>query len=152
MATLLALHWPAMPWPARILAVILAPGLLAWSAWPQPWRHVTRFIANEDGMYFPAYPPLTISASSTLHEEWLEVPWENIVDIRLAREVGEDGKCVAFDVLVTASERSRFFAAVGTPRDRREPAPAQVSAAYGGWPRSPARVVEQLESLRLRSV
>jgi hypothetical protein len=150
-AALSSLHWSGMPWAARLLVAFLAPALVAWSIWPRPWRRVTKFIADDGGMYFAAHSPLMVWSKPRETEEWLQVPWPHIDNIRLAREAGEDGHCVAFDLQVTTTERSRFFAAVGTPRDRRDVPEAGFTAAYGGWPPSPAQVVEQLKSLRLRS-
>lgn len=151
-AVLSAQHWSAMPLFARFLAALIAPALIGGAAWPRPWRYTTKFIANENVMYFPAYPSLTLSTSKPQVEEvWLEVPWKHIANIRVATEIGEDGRCAAFDIQSTPIERSTFFEAVGIPRDRGEQLPTTVSVAYGGWPPSSARVVQKLQSLSLRS-
>ena len=103
-------------------------------------------------MYFPTYPSLTLSiAKPQIEEEWLEVPWKHIANIRIATEAGEDGRCAAFDIQASPIEKSRFFEAVGVPRDRGEQLSATISAAFGGWPPSAARVVQKLQSLSLRS-
>ena len=101
-------------------------------------------------MHFPVYPPLTLSTKMQRPEAWLAVPWAHIRHIRLASEVGEDGKCLAFDVLVASEEESRFFEAVGSPRDRQERLPTLVFAAYGGWPPSPVHAMAHLQRLSLR--
>ena len=151
-AVLSAQHWSAMPLFARFLGALIAPTIIGWAAWPRPWRYKTKFIANEKGMYFPAYPSLTLStAKPQIEEEWLEVPWKHIANIRIATEAGEDGRCAAFDIKASPSEKSRFFETVGVPRDRGEQLSATVSAAFGGWPPSAARVVQKLQSLSLRS-
>jgi len=146
---LLGLHWKAMPWPACLLAACLFPSLMAWSLWPRPWRYMVRFIANQRGMYFPAYPVLSLSTPSPPAEAWLEVPWRHISNIRLANEVGEDGRCVALDIEVSSDEKSKYFGAVGIPRDRQGKLSPLVFAAYGGWPPSPADAVARLTRLRL---
>jgi hypothetical protein len=148
-AFLSAKQWSAMPLFARFLAALIAPSLIAGAMWPRPWRYTTRFIANESGVYFPAYATLTLGKSQ-IEEEWLGVPWEHITNIRVATESGEDGKCIAFDIQASPSERSRFFEAVGVPRDRSKPLSETVFAAYGGWPPSPSRAVQKLHSLSLR--
>ena len=80
-------HWAVMPLVARLLAVVVASSLLVWSVWPQPWRYTTRFIANENGVYFAAYPTLTLSRGQPdLKESWLAVPWKHITNIRVATE------------------------------------------------------------------
>ncbi len=151
-AVLCAQHWPAMPLFARFLAALIAPSLLVGSAWHQPWIYTTRFIANESGMYFPVYPPLTLSKKNPQVEiEWLGVPWKHIANIRVATESGESGKCIAFDIQASPIEKSRFFEAVGVPRDRNDQLPATVHAAYSGWPPSPLRAAQKLHYLSLRS-
>jgi hypothetical protein len=151
-AVLCAQNWSAMPLFARFLGALIAPTLVGWSVWPRPWRCTTKFIANENGMYFPAYRSLTFSMSEPqIEEAWLEVPWKHIADIRVATEAGEDGSCAAFDIQASPSERSRFFGSVGVPRDRSEQLSATVSAAFGGWSPSPVRVVQKLQDLSSRS-
>jgi len=147
-AFLCAQQWSVMPLFARLMAALIAPSLIAGSVWPRPWRNTARFIANESGIYFPAYPALTLSSSkSEIGEQWLGVPWESIANIRIATESGEDGKCIAFDIQVSASEKAKFFQAVGIPRDRSESVAETVCAAYGGWPPSRSRAVRKLHSL-----
>lgn len=150
-AVLLAQHWRAMPWPACLIAVSLSPALVAWALWSRPWRYMVRFIANGNGMYFPAYPGLLLSREAPPPVTWLEVPWQHISNIRLAREVDESGRSVALDIEASADEATRFFGAVGIPQDRRERHPAKVFAAYGGWPPSPAKTLAQLQRLKTDS-
>ncbi|MEO6277288.1 hypothetical protein [Roseateles sp.] len=150
-AVMLALHWQAMPLWAALLAGLLTPALMGGSAWPRLWRDTTRFIADETGMFFPAYPALTFAATEPRQEAWLAVPWQHVANIRVATEVGEDGSCVAFDLQVSPSERARFFGTVGEPRDRRGQRSAQVFAAYGGWPPSAKPAAARLLSLQSRS-
>lgn len=150
-AVLSAQNWPVMPLTAQIMAALLIPALLASPIWTSPWQYPARFIANEGGIYFPAYTPLTLLAAPQRTEEWLAVPWEHIVNIRLASAFGENGNCVAFDIVVSSDETSRFFEAVGSPRDRQRQRKNTISVAYGGWSPSPAHTVQRLLRLKLRS-
>ena len=150
MATVISTqHWAVTPLVARFLAVIVASSLLVWSVWPKPWRYTTRFIANENGVYFAAYPTLTLSrAQPEVMESWIGVPWKHITNIRVATESGEDGKCVAFDVQASPIEKASFFGSVGIPRDRGEPSTTTVFAAYGGWPPSAMHAAQKLHNLK----
>lgn len=150
-AVLSAQSWPVMPLTAQIVAALLIPALLASPIWSGPWQYAARFIANEYGIYFPAYPPLILPASTQRSEVWLAVPWQHIANIRLANAFGEDGNCVAFDIKGSSDEKSRFFEAVGSPKDRPAQMKNTISVAYGGWPPSPAHAVQRLLHLRLRS-
>jgi hypothetical protein len=148
-AVMLARQWQVMPLWAALMAGLLAPALMGFSVWPRAWRDTTRFIADETGMFFPAYAALTLGATEPGQEEaWLAVPWQHVTNIRVATEIGEDGRCVAFDLQVSPSERARFFETVGEPRDRRGRHPALVFAAYGGWPPSAKPVAQRLLSLQ----
>ena len=103
-------------------------------------------------MLWQCYPSLTLStAKPRIEEEWLEVPWKHIANIRIATEAGEYGRCAAFDIQASPSEKSSFFMAVGVPRDRGEQLSTTVFAAFDGWPPSPARVVQKLQRLSLGS-
>lgn len=150
-AVLSVRSWPVMPLTAQIVAALLIPALLASPIWSGPWQYTARFVADEDGMYFPAYPPLILTTSAQRSDVWLSVPWEHIANIRLTSAFGEDGNCVAFDVKVTSDEKSRFFEAAGNPKDRPAQMKNTISVAYGGWPPSPSHAVQQLLHLRLRS-
>lgn len=68
-AVLCTQHWSAMPLFARFLGALIAPTLVGWSVWPRPWRYTTKFIANENGMYFPAYPSFTLSTTKPQAQE-----------------------------------------------------------------------------------
>ena len=112
---------------------------------------MVKFIANDRGLYFPANGLVVLSFRPNLQEEWLHVPWEGVRDIRLAREVGEDGPCVAFDLEVTAGEANAFFKFVGTPRDRSRGLSGILAVAYGDSPPRPTRTVAILLRLKARS-
>lgn len=143
--------WAGMPLPARALTVLLAPALLALSTWPRPWTRMVKFMADERGAYFPANELLMLSFRPATGPSWLHVPWKNISNIRPAREVGEDGQCVAFELVATPSEVAAFFKHVGKPRDDTIESAKSLCLAYGDSPPRPATTVQLLESFKARS-
>jgi hypothetical protein len=141
--------WADMPLPARTLALFLAPALSAASIWPRPWDRMVKFMVDSHGVYFPANELLVLSFRPATQQHWLHVPWKNVSNIRLAREVGEDGQCVAFDIQASSAEVVAFFKHVGKPRDQ-SPDPGTVSLAYGDSPPHPTKTVKHLLSLKAR--
>lgn len=142
--------WAAMPWPARALAIVVGPALVGLSLWHQPWQRRVGFVADERGLYFPANELLVLSLRRTTSQSWLHVPWRHVHDLRLAREAGEDGDCLAFDVDATAEEAAAFFRHVGRPHGRAVGRQGLVSLAYGDSPPRPAATLKRLLSLKAR--
>ncbi|OYT91142.1 MAG: hypothetical protein CFE43_14975 [Burkholderiales bacterium PBB3] len=132
----------------RLFVLALTLTLIISSVWNRPWQNTVHFVANEHGIYFPAYPAMTLIATPQ-RVEWLEVPWKHISNIRLVSALGEHGKCVAMDIQVSFLEETRFFEGVGVPNDRLTKTVATVSAAYSNWPPFPAEVFSRLSTLRL---
>jgi hypothetical protein len=140
--------WSSMPIPAQVFVGLLAPTMMATAVWNKPWQGTAQFIAGESGIYFPSYSLLSISFKQQVAERWLHVPWRNILGLRLAKEVGESGLAVAFDVQVTDDEREEFFAHVGRASDRPRLTQSNVAAAYSGALPSPKRTLARMQKLR----
>jgi len=142
--------WAQMPLPARTLALVLAPAFIAVCVWPRLWGHRAKFLADDTGIYFPANELLVPAFRDDSQHPWLHVPWRNISNIRIAREAGEGGRCVALEVSVTEAEASAFFKHVGQPRDGSARTPDALAIAYGDSPPKPETTVQLLLALKAR--
>lgn len=152
LAVLSARTWTDMPRPAQVLVSILSPAFLMLSLWSRPWKSAVKFMADDQGLYFPGNSHLVMSLTAQTNTEWLFVPWLRIQNLRLSTETGDEGgPCVAFDVTVSPTEREAFFKHVGTPRDRRAPNHEVVFAAYGDLPPHPKKTLSRLNALRSQS-
>jgi hypothetical protein len=116
LAVLSARDWGGMPFGARALVGVVAPSLALMALWPRPWRRMVKLVAGATGIAFPCNELLVLSLRAQESPRWLLVPWENISGIRLAREAADGNRCVAFDVVVSAEERERFFRHVDSPQ------------------------------------
>jgi hypothetical protein len=150
LAVLSARSWGEMPFAARAMVVVLAPAMTLVALWNRPWRKLVKFVAYDLGIAFPSNEQLVLSSHTQPNLRWLLVPWENISNIRLAREVGDASRCVAFDVRVSAEERESFFRHVDKPRDGRTARDAFLSVAYADSPPSLARTHAALLSLKAK--
>lgn len=145
-------NWATMPNFAKLLALVIATSLPAFSVWPRPWKSLIKFIADSKGIYFPSNSQLVLSLSSPLTSKWLFVPWRKIENVRLSTETGgEGGPSVAFDARVSTDERETFFKHVGVPRDRPIPSSEVVYASYDDSPPHPKKTLKILVDLRSRS-
>jgi hypothetical protein len=143
--------WSGMPVQAQVLGGLLAPTMMAAAIWNKPWQRTTQFIADESGIYFPDYPQLTLSLKPQIAERWLHVPWRNIQELRLAKEAGESGLAIAFDVQVTNAEEREFFSSVGRASDRSRLTQSNVAAAYSAALPPPKRTLLRMQALRRAS-
>lgn len=143
--------WHQMPSPARGLAAVLSPVFVGLSAWSRPWLRTAKFVADEQGIHFPANELLVLSFNRSPVERWLLVPWQNVRNVRLAREEGDGNRCVAFDVQVTAEETVSFFRHVARPGDRSGPQRGMLAVAYDDSPPSPGRTLQILLALKARA-
>ena len=143
--------WSSMPIPAQVLVGLLAPTMMAAAVWNKPWQRTIQFVADERGICFPSYSPPNLSLKPQLAERWLRVPWRNVLELRLAKERGESGRAVAFDIQVTNDEQEEFFAHVGRASDRPRFAQRTVAAAYSGALPAPKRTLVRMQKLRRAS-
>jgi hypothetical protein len=139
LAVVSARSWSEMPFPARALVTVLAPAMTVAAFWSRPWRRLIKFVAFEQGIAFPSNEQLVLSLGAQNTPRWLVVRWGDISNIRLAREVGDGSRCIAFDVQVSAQERELFFRHVDEPRDGRTASEGILSVAYADSPPSLAR-------------
>jgi hypothetical protein len=148
LAVLSARSWGEMPFPAQAMVVVLAPAMTLAALWNRPWRKLIKFVACDLGIVFPSNEQLVVSLHAEASPKWLVVPWQNISNIRLAHEVGDGSRCVAFDVLISAEERESFFRHVDKPRDGHAALDAILSVAYADSPPSLTRTHAALLSLK----
>lgn len=152
LAVLTALNWPVMPTSARLLAVILVPGLVWGATWPRLWARSVSFIADEDGMYFPRNAWQVTSLGQQAPEAWLYVPWNHVQNVRLAKESGENTRCIAVDVCISAIEKVDFFNSVATPQDAATARVGYTAVAFTDWQPSLREVAMRLQHLQGRSL
>jgi hypothetical protein len=95
-----------LPLPAVLIAVAVAVVTFPMAVWARPWSRFDLFIADDEGIAFPANDLLATSFKSNEDTRWLLVPWANIDAIRVAVTQGERSRCVAFDVKANAADIS----------------------------------------------
>ncbi len=139
-----------LPVPALLLAAVVGVGTFGGAAWARPWTRPEFFVADAEGISFPANDLLVVRLGGAGDTRWLRVPWSNIGNVRITRVRGEGTPCVAFDVTATADESEAFFGRVDRPEDRPADSAGIVFAAYDIRPPSPARTVAALRSLSAR--
>lgn len=149
-AALSAGSWGEMPVPARALVVVLVPTMVLAALWNRPWRKLVKFVASDRGIAFPGNEQFVLSLQPQANPRWLVVPWEDISNIRFARDVGDGSRCVAFDVRVSVEEAEAFFRHVDKPQDRLGAPEGVLSVAYADSPPSLASTHAAL--LRLKAL
>lgn len=143
-------HGTLGPLMASVSAIV-ATVLVLIALWSPAWDRRIKFVANEQGIAFPANDLLVPVPPRAKDTRWLLVPWSSIHDIRLARKDSESGFALAFDLEVSPEEARDFFRHVASPTDRRESMASRHPAAYGDFPPSPRRAVAILLSLKASS-
>lgn len=144
---ILSSHTP-LPLPAVLIAAVIGIVTFPMAVWPRPWSRFVLFIADEEGIAFPANDLLTTSFKSNEDTRWLQVPWANIDAIRVSVTRGERSRCVALDVRANAAEVRDFFGNVDSPADRTDTVPDTFFAAFDISPPMPAKTVAALLAIR----
>lgn len=150
LAALALRDWSEMPLGFRGLVCILVPAF-AFFALRTP--SAIKFLADERGVFFPCNALLLAARGRENSNRWLLVPWHNISNIRLAREVDHEGgaaTCVAFDVQVSPDAQAEFFQHVGYPSDRTRDGSNCLPVAYSDFPPSPKATVARLQGMKRR--
>jgi hypothetical protein len=150
LATMTFRDWSEMPWGFRGLVCILVPAF-AFFALLTP--RAIKFLADDRGVYFPCNELLVAATGQVSSNRWLLVPWSNISNLRVAREIDHEGssaKCVAFDVKVSPDEQAEFFQHVGYPSDRTRHGNDCLPVAYSDFPPFPKTTVALLQSMSRR--
>lgn len=142
-------EWARMPTPARGLAVVIVAGLVGWVMWPGAWARTTHLLADRAGLYVPHHSQVVAVLGQPEVPRWLFLPWSRITHLRIARERGELGRGVAFDVDVRDPvQRTDFFRHVEAPADRDAGAADTVHAVYAHWPPAAVRTLRSLTRLQ----
>ena len=139
--------WSEMPLGFRGLVCILVPAF-AFFALRNPG--VIKFVADDRGVFFPCNDLLIADRGREKSSQWLLVPWRNISNIRVAKEVDHEGSsatCVAFDVKVSPDEIAAFFLHVGYPSDRTRSGSDCLPVAYSDIPPFPKTTVALLQRM-----
>jgi len=136
--------------PGLVIAIVASVLTFSIALWPRPWSRFELFIADVDGIAFPASDLLETALDEREDNRWLHVPWANIDAIRVTVTHDRRARCVAFDLKVNAAEQAGFFANVETPADRRSPPRNTLFAAFDLSPPPADRTVAALLALRNR--
>lgn len=142
--------WSEMPLGFRGLVCILVPAF-AFFALHTP--RAIKFLADDRGVFFPCNELLVAATGRERSNKWLLVTWNNISNIRVAKEVDHEGSsatCVAFDVKVSPDEQAEFFQHVGYPIDRTRNGSNCLPVAYSDFPPVPKTTVALLQSMNRR--
>jgi hypothetical protein len=142
--------WSEMPLGFRGLVCILAPAFVFFAL---RTPGAIKFLADDRGVFFPCNELLVTVAGRERSTRWLLVPWINISNIRVAREIDHEGssaKCVAFDVKVSPEEQAEFFLHVGYPSDRTRNGDVCLPVAFSDFPPVPKKTVALLQGMNRR--
>jgi hypothetical protein len=140
----------SLPLPGQLLAAVVGVGTFCVGVWQRPWDRFEFFVADDEGIAFPANGPPKTTPRGEKDGRWLHVPWKNIDNVRIAVERGDGTRCVAFDVRATPDEKRDFFGCVDRPADRGDAPHGVIHVAFGISPPAPAKTVAALSALRER--
>jgi hypothetical protein len=143
--------WRGMPFGFRALSCVLVPAFAFFALSQQMWRKTIKFIATDEGIFFPCNELVVTTIGQDFRSAWLLVPWKNIANARLAKVHDNDNSlatCLALDLKVSPEEEAAFFRHVDAPTDRASHEKKVLSVAYSSVPPSPKKALRLLKALR----